>query len=154
MCMLYLTTKTRYLYLFKRLSYLSLNRKFSGFSIPLHIRNRKWKWRWWNFLSGLLCLITRWMEHIMHQTGRSAQLKTLAWFTNVMDTHTNTYSKSETTVAMHRFIHEWICVKTEKSGSPVEPIELGTAEREADSLNTSKCQTGTETNWDGIQLLG
>jgi hypothetical protein len=89
-------------------------RYFQVFPNTLHIWNRKWKWSWWNFVSGLVCLITGWMEHILGQT-RISSVQNSGRDSRTSQTDTQTDRQTETTVAIRRFIHEWICVKTKSA---------------------------------------
>jgi hypothetical protein len=59
--------------------------------------------------------------------------KLWTWSTKVTDTHTDTHT--ETSLARHRFIHKWICVKT--------GIALGLGSRGGRRL----CQSYTEDFW-------
>jgi hypothetical protein len=58
------------------------------------------------FLSGLVCLITGWMEHIMCPTPRSS-VQNYGRVSRTSQTHRHT----EPTIAICRFIREWICIK-------------------------------------------
>jgi hypothetical protein len=109
--MLYLTNETGQLKLFKRPSYLSLNATFSSFSIPLHIGTGNGNDTGGIFLSGLVFLITGWMEHIMRPT-RSYSVQNSGRDSRTRRTDIHTDIRTETTVAIRRFIHEWICVNT------------------------------------------
>jgi hypothetical protein len=76
-----------------------------NFSLPLHIWNRKWKWSWWNFFIRF-GVPDYWMNGAYYAPNpKILGSKLWAWFTNV------THRQTEPTVAIHRFIHEWICVK-------------------------------------------
>jgi hypothetical protein len=69
LCMFYLTNETGPLKLFKRPSYLSLNATFSSFSIPIpHLEPEMEMAQVEFFLSGLVFLITGWMEQIVRPT--------------------------------------------------------------------------------------
>jgi hypothetical protein len=57
------------------------------------------------FLSGLFFLITGWMEHILGQT-QSYSVQNSGRDPQTLRTHGRTHRRTETTVAIHRFIHE------------------------------------------------
>jgi hypothetical protein len=58
------------------------------------------------FLSGLVCLITGWMEHIMRPTPRNS-VQNSGRDSRILhtDRHTDTHTQTEPTVAIRRFIH-------------------------------------------------
>jgi hypothetical protein len=86
---------------------------FSSFTYTFHIWNRKWKWHRWIFSSGLVFLITRFMEHFMRPTpiyrvqnsGRDPR-------TRRTDGHTDRDDRSKTQIHS-----KWICVKTKLLGA-------------------------------------
>jgi hypothetical protein len=58
-------TETRHRYLFKRLSYLSLNMKFAGFFSYHSTFGTGNGNEAGGFFPGLVCLVARWMEHFI-----------------------------------------------------------------------------------------
>jgi hypothetical protein len=80
------------------------NMKFSGFSIPPPHLEPKMEMRMVEFfLSGLVCLINRWMEHITPQTGRSTA-KNSEHDPQILHTYIHTHIGM--TIAKCRLIHE------------------------------------------------